>query len=375
MTRYPLTAIKEKLIERRGRALDFAIGRQSIPLPETIDDWIQANADQALKPAGRAEVDEFAHAASVFLAREYRAEIPVTRILPAPGGRAAMSAFIACALSPGDKVLVTEPGYPAFARLATHRHAEVLVSFLDPGNGFAPQLTSIVEADNGPIRVIAMNYPNNPTGAKLSSDIITKLGEITAASTILFNDATYGPLVYDESPGSLLGNGMSETSQIEMVELHSLSKLFPLGPVAASFLAGSEEMMQSVSTYSEFAWSPLSKLQLKATTMCLQDEARLHELREFFPAQLRALRQTLISIGLEPYPTPAGVYTICPVPSHIAGKSVASGEEAANRLMDEFDLAVLPLDTPRHSYLRFSSLYHAEDLERLSGLGARLQVI
>jgi hypothetical protein len=43
--------------------------------------------------------------------------------------------------------------------------------------------------------------------------------------------------------------------------------------------------------------------------------------------------------------------------------------------MDEFDLAVLPLDTPRHSYLRFSSLYHAEDLERLSGLGARLQVI
>jgi aspartate/methionine/tyrosine aminotransferase len=374
MTRYPLTAIKEKLIERRGRALDFAIGRQSIPLPETINDWIQANAGLALKPAGRAELDEFACAASVFLAREYRVEIPATRILPTPGGRAAMSAFIACALSPGDKVLVTEPGYPAFARLATHRHAEVLVSFLDPENAFAPQLASIVEADDGPIRVIAVNYPNNPTGARLSSDVITKLGEITAASTILFNDATYGPLVYDERPGSLLGNGMSGTSQIEMVELHSLSKLFPLGPIAVSFLAGSEEMMQSVSTYSEFAWSPLSKLQLKATTMCLQDEARLHELRKFFPAQLRALRQTLISIGLEPYPTPAGVYTICPVPSHIAGKSVASGEEAANRLMDEFDLAVLPLDTPRHSYLRFSSLYHAEDLERLSGLGTRLQV-
>lgn len=375
MTRYPFTAIKEKLIQRQGRALDFAVGGRSVPLPETIGGWIQANADQALKPAGRSELAEFMQAASVFLAREYRVDVPASRILPTPGGRAAMSAFIACALSPGDKVLVTEPGYPAFARLATNRRAEVLVSFLDPANAFAPQLASSAEADNGPIRVIAVNYPNNPTGVRLSSDVISKLSEITAANTILFNDATYGPLVYGEGPASLLGNGMSETSRSEIVELHSLSKLFPLGPVAVSFLAGSEETMQSASTYSEFAWSPLSKLQLKVTTMCLQDEARLQELREFFPAQLQALRQTLISIGFEPYPTSAGVYTICPVPSRIAGKSVSSADEAAHRLMNEFDLAVFPLDTPRHSYLRFSSLYHAEDLERLSDLGARLQVV
>jgi len=372
MTRYPFTAIKEKLIQRQGRALDFAVGRQSVPLPETIDGWIQANAGEALLPAGRDELDEFAHAASAFLAREYRADVPASRILPTPGGRAAMSAFIACVLRPGDKVLVTEPGYPAFARLATNRHAEVLVSFLDPENAFAPQLASIAEADNEPIRVIAVNYPNNPTGARLSSDVVSKLGEIAAASTILFNDATYGPLVYDEAPGSLLGNGTSEASRSEMVELHSFSKLFPLGPVAVSFLAGSEETMQSVSTYSEFVWSPLSKLQLKVTTMCLQDEARLQELREFFPAQLRALRQTLIGAGFEPYPTPAGVYTICPVPARIAGKIVASADEAAHRLMNEFDLAVFPLDTTRHSYLRFSSLYHAEDLERLSRLGPAL---
>lgn len=133
--------------------------------------------------------------------------------------------------------------------------------------------------------------------------------------------------------------------------------------------------MQRVSTYSEYAWSPLSKLQLKATTMCLQDGARLRELRGFFPAQLEKLRETLSSIGFEPYPAKAGVYTLCRVPSGIAGKLVNSAEEAANRLMREFDLAVFPLDTPRHGYLRFSSLYRGEDLERLSNLGGRLQVV
>ncbi|MEX2123017.1 MAG: pyridoxal phosphate-dependent aminotransferase [Woeseia sp.] len=372
--RYPFTAIKEKLIERQGRVLDFAVGRRTIPLPETIDSWIHANAGLALKPAGRAEADEFAQAASAFLAREYCVEIPAGRILPAPGGRAAMSAFIACALNPAEKVLVTEPGYPAFARLARHRHAKVLVSLLNPENAFVPELDSIVDADDGPFRVIAVNYPNNPTGATLSSGVMSRLNEIAAASTIFFNDATYGPLVYDEHPGSFLGNSTGKTSRIETVELHSFSKLFPLGPVAVSFLAGSEETMRAVSTYSEFAWSPLSKLQLKVTAMCLQDSARLQELRGFFPAQLQKLRQTLISIGLEPYPTPAGVYALCQVPPQIAGKLVNSAEEAASRLMDEFDLAVFPLDTPQHSYLRFSSLYLAEDLERLSRLGAQLQV-
>jgi aspartate/methionine/tyrosine aminotransferase len=271
-------------------------------------------------------------------------------------------------------VLVTEPGYPAFARLAAHRHAEVLVSLMDPENAFAPEFASVVRADDAPIRVIAVNYPNNPTGATLSSSIISKLDQLTAGSTILFNDATYGPLVYHEAPVSLLNNGLSVTSRAEVVELHSFSKLFPLGPVAVSFLAGSQETMQSLSTYSEFAWSPLSKLQLKATTICLQDAARLRELRGFFPAQLQKLRRALKSIGFEPYPASAGVYTICRVPSRIAGKLVSSAEEAANRLMDEFDLAVFPLDTPRQGYLRFSSLYHTEDLERLSRLGAGLQL-
>jgi hypothetical protein len=42
--------------------------------------------------------------------------------------------------------------------------------------------------------------------------------------------------------------------------------------------------------------------------------------------------------------------------------------------MDEYDLAVVPWDTPHNSYLRFSSLYRPEDLERLSGLQDRLQM-
>ena len=373
-TRYPFALIKEKLAARRGEALDFAIGRHRIGLPEAIDSWIRANAVLAMKPAGQAEAEAFTEAATDLLRREYGADIAADRILPTPGGRAAMSAFVASVLEPGNGVLVTEPGYPSFARLASHRHANIHEVVLDPEHGFAPDLGSPFDRNTEPMRVIALNYPNNPTGATLSPETIKLLRRVTGTGTIIFNDATYGPLVYDHQPTSLLNENMSGDSKIELVELHSFSKLFPIGPMAVSFLVGSESTMRSVSNYSEFAWSPLSSLQLQATTLCLRDSARLQELRELFPIQLKKQRQTLIDIGFEPYPSPAGIYSICPVPSHVGGKVVTTAAEAAGHLMDDFDLAVVPWDTPKHSYLRFSSLYQPEDLERLAGLGARLQL-
>ncbi len=372
--RYPFTLIKEKLAARRGEALDFAIGRHRIGLPASIDSWIRANAELAMKPAGKAEMEEFTETATDLLRREYGADVAADHILPTPGGRAAMSAFVASVLEPGDGVLVTEPGYPAFARLATHRHAKLHEVVLDPERGFAPDLGSTVGLNAAPARVIALNYPNNPTGAILSPETISLLSGVASTGTIVFNDATYGPLVYDHQPTSLLNKNMSGDSQIELVELHSFSKLFPIGPIAVSFLAGSEATMRSISTYSEFAWSPLSSLQLQATTLCLRDSARLRELREFFPAQLEQLRLTLIDLGFEPYPSHSGVYTICRKPERIDGKDVQTAAEVAEILMEDFDLAVVPWDTPHHSYLRFSSLYQPEDLERLARLRGRLQL-
>lgn len=284
-----------------------------------------------------------------------------------------MSAFVACALEPSQAVVVTEPGYPAFLRLATHRHARIHALELDPAHAFAPDLTPLRDMQ-GAVRVIALNYPNNPTGAPLSQQMVGELDAISDSETILFNDATYGPLVYDRQPQSILHTNIAVADGVDKIELHSFSKLFPIGPIAVSFLAGSAATMASVSTYSEFAWSPLSLLSLRATTLCLQDAARLAELRAFFPAQLEALRHTLTDLGFEPFPAPSGVYAICPTPAHIGGTAVTSGAEAAARLMDDFDLAVVPWDSGRHSYLRFSSLYQPVDLERLAGLKTALQL-
>lgn len=373
--RYPFAVIKEKLLAKGDAAIDFAIGRRPVGLPEHIHTWFRSNAKLGLTPGSRDDMDAFRRSAVDYLAREYGVEVTADRILATPGGRAAMTALTACALSPGDKVVVTTPGYLAFARLAAYDHADVLEIPLDPANRFAPDVSAALQFRDRPVRIVSINYPNNPTGATLSPDVIAGLHELCAPGSVVFNDATYGPLVYDESPKSLLGEQSLEQHGVELVELHSFSKLFPLGPVAISFLAGSRPLMNRISTYSEYAWSPLSRLQLEATTLGMHDAKRTQELRRFFPKQIHRLTESLASLGFEPLATPAGIYVLCPVPKSIGGRAMASAAEAAEHLMDEFDLAVVPVDSPYRSYLRFSSLYGPEDLQGLLGLQARLELV
>ena len=118
----------------------------------------------------------------------------------------------------------------------------------------------------------------------------------------------------------------------------------------------------------------MSALQIQATTWCMRDSAGRSEIKRLFLARLTALRKTLLDIGFEPYAAPAGIYALCKMPRSIAGKSIATAEEAAIILMDDFDLAVVPWEQDENHYLRFTSMYRDEDLRRLQELGDSLRI-
>jgi len=372
--KYPFTLIKEELAKRKGAALDFAVGTAPFPLAPDMADWLREHSELALVPGNRDDIAEFASVAADFLNRQYGVDLPSSQILPTAGGRAAMAILAACTLSPASTVIVTEPGYPAFARLAAQLGAAVVVSHLDPENDFAPDFEYSDKTARGSVTMVAVNYPNNPSGSPLSSSVLQKLASLASPGLTLFNDATYGLLVYDSKPRSLLSENFPADSRPDVVELHSFSKLYPIGPLAVSFLAGSTDLLHSMATYSEYAWSPLSRLQLAATAKCLQDPDRIHLFTDYLPGQLASLQATLKDIGFRAYTPNSGSYLICDVPGTIAGKATSSAQAAAKYLMDEFDIAVVPLGSDYHSYLRFSALYRPQDLERLVDLGPKLRI-
>ena len=370
-SRYPFAVIKEKLHARRGEVTDFAMGGRRLDVPSALADWMAANAALATRPATPDAMTDFRDAALSLIEAEYGERLDPSQVVPIPGGRVAMTAVAACALQPDDSVLVTEPGYPAFARLASHFHANVIPVPLDPQAGFAPDLSALTEKQRRSVKIYSLNYPNNPSGGVLDEAAQAMILNAAAASDgVVFNDNVYGPLVYDSEPSSLL----PLAGNVDVVELHALTKLYPIGPQGASFIAGRSATVQKIATYAEFAWAPMSGLQIGATAWCFRDAEGRAGIREFFDRQLSNLRAVLAQLGFELYPTRGGIYALCKSPSHIAGQTTATAGEAAMLLMDEFDLAVVPFEQGDNHYLRFTSMYSDEDLEYLSGLGERLAI-
>jgi aspartate/methionine/tyrosine aminotransferase len=163
-------------------------------------------------------------------------------------------------------------------------------------------------------------------------------------------------------------------SDARALELHSFRKLFATGPAGISFLVGPKTLIRKIRDYSEYAWSPLSSLQVRLASRCAQDVNHVQMMRSFFRDRIARLRSTLQEVGFDPYPTPSGIYVLCRVPSAIQGELVAGAEHAAAILFDKFGVAVVPWNTPRAGFLRFTALYNPEDLEALAGLGADLDM-
>mgnify|MGYP000158001064 CR=1 FL=1 len=183
--------------------LDFAVGRGADTAPPGLSPLLARDIEHLLVSGTAAgEHDAFCEAAAAMLRRTYGVDVEPSSVLPAPGGRTAMSFLVVAATAPDDLLLVTEPGYPAMGRIASQLRPSTLTVPLDPRRGFAPDLESVSEDALGQMRFAALNYPNNPTAALPSPDAVTALRRHAAPDAVWFNDATYGPLVYGARPFS-----------------------------------------------------------------------------------------------------------------------------------------------------------------------------
>jgi len=370
-TRYPIAAVRERLRRHGGPVLDFAVGPHREQPPSELKKILGTDPEEALRrPCSEDELTEFASAAAGMMRRIYGVEVSPTAVLPVPGGRTAMSFLASTLIRPGDGVAVVEPAYPAFTRVAQQIHASVAIVPLDPGRGFMPDVAALDDDAVAGISFAALNFPNNPTGAVLETDALMPFLQRFRPGTVVFNDATYGPLVFDRAPWSLLSEAAASGERLRLLELHSLAKLFALGPLAVAFLVGDEGIISELREFSEYAWSDQSSLQIQVALKCLEDGDRFNQVRDVYSGRLERLRQVVEGLGFEPFPAASGMYLVCRTPSAIGGRIVTDAEQAAEMLLTHHGVAVVPWNVHPTSYLRFSSQYAEEDLDALAALGA-----
>ncbi|MEN8207858.1 MAG: aminotransferase class I/II-fold pyridoxal phosphate-dependent enzyme, partial [Candidatus Fermentibacteria bacterium] len=159
---------KEAAVKKGMELIDFGIGDPDLPTPSAIVE--EAGEAVAVPSYHRyprgAGSGFFLDAAKNWMRDQFGVSIDVGldvgAVIGSKEGIAHVPLFFC---NPGDLVLVPNPGYPVYRASAILADAIPIDLPLLRENGFIPDLNSFSKEVIDSVRLVFLNYPNNPTGA------------------------------------------------------------------------------------------------------------------------------------------------------------------------------------------------------------------
>ncbi len=123
------------------------------------------------------------------------------RVLVTHGSSEAIYLIMASLLSVGDDIIVLDPCYPQHYSIAEALGCRIRHWPLRFERGFRPDLEELRRLVGPDTRMVVVNFPNNPTGAVLTSCELEELLEIVEATgAYLLWDGAFSELIYDDPP-------------------------------------------------------------------------------------------------------------------------------------------------------------------------------
>ncbi len=168
---------------------------------------------------------------------------PASEILPLMGSKEGIMHISMAFLDPGDEVLVPDPGYPAYSAAALLAGGKVRTYDLSEENGWMPDIRAIGARGVERVKMMWINYPHMPTGAKASSELFEQLVRFAQRNHILLcNDNPYSFILNRDHISILSVPGARETA----LELNSLSKSHNMAGWRIGMLAGDSSYIDAV---------------------------------------------------------------------------------------------------------------------------------
>ncbi len=168
---------------------------------------------------------------------------PANEILPLMGSKEGIMHISMAFINPGDEVLVPDPGYPTYSSVTKLVGGIIRNYDLKEENGWLPDLARIQKENLNKVKLMWVNYPNMPSGAKASPDLFKSLIDFGNRHNILIcNDNPYSFILNNEYQSILSVKGAMETS----LELNSLSKSHNMAGWRIGMIAGAKEYIKSI---------------------------------------------------------------------------------------------------------------------------------
>ncbi len=292
--------------------------------------------------------------------------IDTEQILPVLGIKSGLCLLAGTLINPGDLVACTIPGYNVFSTQTRYLGGEVHPLPLTPDNHFLPDFSVIPETIKHRIKVICLNYPNNPTGAIANLTFYQNLIKMALHyHWIILQDAAYSALSFQE-PISILQIPDAEKC---CVELHSMSKGFNMTGWRLGWLCGNKTIIKACSMYKNNCDSGQFLAIQKAASVALKHASMwLPKLHNKYKQRLCKLYRILTQHHFTPFNSQAGFFLYAQSPHKAIKTSTDQTFTFSNAfafsqwLLQNLGIVTVPWDDCG-AYLRFSVTFSSENEE------------
>ncbi len=367
---YKFEKIKRAKAEARKSSpatelLDFGVGE---PDEMAFPIVVEALKHECAKPENRGYSDngilELKEAAVRYMEKIYGVAglDPAREVIHSIGSKPALAMIPDAFINKGDGVLMTVPGYPVLATHTEWHNGRVVKLALREENGFLPDLDSLTASDLKGVKLLYLNYPNNPTGATATPEFFRKvIGFARKNNIVVVHDAAYAALTFDGKPLSFLSvEGAKEVG----IEIHSFSKAFNMTGWRLAFVAGNEKVVSAFAHVKDNYDSGQFIAIQKAGIYALDHPEITEKISAKYKRRLQLMVDALGSCGFSAA-MPKGsfyLYTGAPKKARKTSTVFNNAEEVSEYLIKEAHISTVPWDDVG-SYLRFSATFAAKDKE------------
>jgi len=345
--------------------IHLSIGEPDFTAPPAVLDALEAAArggHSRYTPANGTPA--LRSAISRWYAERFGIDVAPGRILVTAGASGALTLACCALVDPGDRVLLTDPGYPCNRHFVAAFEGEPVLVPVGPATRFQMS-RSLLEAHWGAqARGVLLSTPANPTGTTIAFD---ELGAIIEAvrerQGFALVDEIYQGLDFSGDVHSALSFGD------DVIVANSFSKYFNMTGWRLGWLVVPEALAPEFEKLAQNLFICPSALAQHAALACFtpQAQAIFDERRESFKARRDYIVPALRELGFGVPVEPDGAFYVYVDCSPFSDDSEAFCAE----LLEAIDVSLVPgtdfgVNQPRR-YLRLSYATSREQLEEAVG--------
>lgn len=341
--------------------LNFTIGEPNFDVPEFIKDAMKEALDKNFTHYAASDgLQELRQAIANFYQRRHQLDLNWQQIMVTVGASQGFMITMMALLNPGDKVLIPSPYFPLYDYSSILSGGESIFVDTSADNFvLTPEaLDRKLQAHPG-VKLLMLNYPNNPTGTTYSKDQVKRLAEVLRKypDVYILSDEIYGDLVYDGDHYSMVEELPERT-----ILLAGASKSYAMTGFRLGFLHIPADLYEELFKIFQTMVTCVSTPDQWAGVAAYNDgDQAIDDMKGEYNQRRKMIVDRMTAMGFD-IPHPAGAFYVFP---RIPAKYGDDDQAFALDLAEKAKVGVIPgsaFGPGGQGYFRFSYAAAYEDI-------------